>query len=379
MNMNILQQDYQEKSQKIDEFQKIVDKSFYPVYGQDREGYLALQDKLLEETAKIYKNSGAKLSPRDYMKVNENVKGLESYVSNYVEAKQSMYDAVKGVTFDKSGKINREESLKALDEIAKLPLDQRLQAVQSGAWLSVKTTPPPVDMFDKMAKNFYDAAPVTVGDKDAGTQKYNVEQGGKVLNVENWKNALEANWQVRGQDYLNDGWFKNKEDYMAKGMAVSPKIAGKSTLIGKQKTGDGTDKELKVYPLTKEGDEILFDEFPVSGITKYWDAPNGQSKAVNDKDPSESLAGSKVVGARYVGDKKWAILTKPKEEQQTSSIGGSLGAIGGTVTAPGISKVVETRFYVPWDDVERYAKQNKIVVEYEPDEYAKFEVPLPVK
>jgi hypothetical protein len=34
---------------------------------------------------------------------------------------------------------------------------------------------------------------------------------------------------------------------------------------------------------------------------------------------------------------------------------------------------------VPWDDVERYAKQNKIVVEYEPDEYAKFEVPLPVK
>lgn len=374
-NMNILQQDYQEKSQKIDEFQKIVDKSFYPVYGKDREGYLDLQNKLLEETAKIYKNSGAKLSPRDYMKVNENVKGLESYVSNYVEAKKSMYDAVQGVVKGDPKKINKEESFKALEKIAEMPLDERLKAVQSGTWLSVKTTPAPSDFFTKMAENFYEPVDAQVGDYDSKTRKYKTIQGTKALNEDAWAEKLEADWNANSQRYLDDKWYQSKDDFMAQGMSISKNVGGKSALVGATRPVGGSGPGSRKYGrLTYERkyDSDNRTELPIKDAEKKWNLPtsitnvdvsgdifyekggklNKYSVEGNgDEKTPDGLVGSGTITSIVPKDGKYyAKVTVPRETVTGTSFGMNFAGF-----QPGTT---DYEMYIPWEKYQ-YALENK--------------------
>jgi hypothetical protein len=138
MKMGMLQQDYVEKEQQVNEFKQLIDKSLHPVYGKDRDEYLKLQEGFVTNVAKKYKERDGKLNPNDYMEVQGQLKDVERFVAMHQNTKSLITDALTKMQFDTSGKIDKTASYQRLKDIIELPLEERYEALNSGGWVVSK-------------------------------------------------------------------------------------------------------------------------------------------------------------------------------------------------------------------------------------------------
>ena len=130
--LSMMQKDQAEMLRGIDEYKKIVDNSFKPVYGKYQQEYLAKRDEFIKEAGQIYRdNNYRNLTPEQHRRISERYNELNLFADKANEVRKLFNDSVNKVMFNTDGKIRRKESLANLVQVENMSLDDALDYLES--------------------------------------------------------------------------------------------------------------------------------------------------------------------------------------------------------------------------------------------------------
>lgn len=248
VNAGLLQQEYADKKQQIDEFKAIIDKSFHPVFGKDREDYLKIQEDFLKKTADRYKTNQGRLTAKDYTDINNDLRNVEEYVALYKGAKEAMTKAVFDVSTSRDDRVDKQKSLAALKEISNMRLNERYEALNNGSWLSIKQKP-----FDaaKHVKDNFAPAYATDFEQRSGKAGTIVNVNTTSSNEDKVNEIAISNWNGNIDDVRDH--FGSYDDYLAdvkSRMKLRTEKGSATRIGGTSGSGTGGKKQIEI-PATK--------------------------------------------------------------------------------------------------------------------------------
>lgn len=149
--LSMMQKDQAEMLRGIDEYKKIVDNSFKPVYGKYQQEYLAKRDEFIKEAGQIYRdNNYRNLTPEQHRRISERYNELILFADKANEVRKLFNESVNKVMFNTDGKIRRKESLANLVQVENMSLDDALDYLESGIW--AVAAPPKFDFIAERGK-----------------------------------------------------------------------------------------------------------------------------------------------------------------------------------------------------------------------------------
>lgn len=313
------QQEIQATKEQIAEFKNLVDKSFYPVYDNDRKEYLDRREEYLDNVRKVYQDKGGNggLNATDYMGVNEQRRDLETWIAKYAESKKLMNDAITKVSFDTSQKIDKEKTWANIKQIATLPVDERYSALTSGGYMVQKPTSLDITSISKkIAQAAY--SPVKKGENLVKNEQSGMWEfpSGQVLDQGKLDKLASVYWDRNRQNLMESG-YENKNQFIEDVKLYTPTKEGTDI---KKIGGDGENTTTSIpQTITENGGPAWY--FGTGGTSKdnksvIWNGfTDGTGKTYNEAVITKVTPGADgelyaMVTVPKIVDKDWNQLVK---------------------------------------------------------------------